>query len=588
MSNNGSGQTNANTSNGEGDDTMASFTNLGGDALDTETLNLFGSFTNEAGANSSGLDGFGDLGGLGASSFGQFSVNDLSGFGVDLNAFDLGNSAGDGAGAMDLSSIQLMNLDDPSLPTAGGNGTSQLATSTDDAAQMMARLLGPGAQLSAPTGVPPSLITTAAASIARTSGTNPLLAFSDDNNTNYGMTAPIMQSIEQPADATTMGGGELAASQAGPQQPQASSAKPRKPSSGNRKHKSRSNSLSSDDMGDIPLAQLTLMQSGQQASGGGMPSQITGAAAFTAIPIQGMGISGQLPLTSQLPGQVAAPGQQAMAAISAASLGMDMAGNVGVQGGMPPSVLGTPGVTGDLFGSAAQGRVNVGPLAQGLQQPPMNQMHQQAMLQHLGQLGDLQPQIHGSSMIGAVGMTSAQAALAGPSFGASGATNTPAPENENRGVESTVHTTKRGSSDQSVNPTLKLELFRPAASTDETPLDQLEEIEDQLCGLLDTASKVTRIMTGPSGGEQLGLGMDVGNTKIKSMVKEFMQSVVRIQAALQFQHKRLVDRGIPIQAAVGFQSDVAGFERDLVCWSDAARLLSSALESAIEFSSVSG
>ncbi|KAJ2852789.1 hypothetical protein GGI22_005139 [Coemansia erecta] len=301
-----------------------------------------------------------------------------------------------------------------------------------------------------------------------------------------------------------------------------------------------------------------------------------------------MGISGQLPLSSQLTSQVAAPGQQTMAAISAASLGMNMAGDVGVPGGRISSVLGAPGGAGDLFGSAVQGRGNVGSLAQGLQQLPMNQMHPQTMLQQLGHVGDLQSQIHGSGMVGAVGMTSAQAALAGPSFGASGATNTPAPESEIRGVESTVHTTKQRGSDQSVNSKLKLELFRPATSTDETPLDQLEEIEDQLCGLLDTASKVTRIMTGPSGSEQLGLGMDVGNTKIKSMVKEFMQSVVRIQAALQFQHKKLVDRGIPIQTSVGFQSDVAGFERDLVCWSDAARLLSSALDSAIEYSSISG
>ncbi|KAJ2550365.1 hypothetical protein EV175_004100 [Coemansia sp. RSA 1933] len=576
----------ANTSNGEGDDTMVSFTNLGGDGLDTETMDLFGSFTNEAGTNAA-MGGLGDLGGLGTNGFGQFSANDLSGFGVDLNTFDLGSGAGDGTSGMDLSSIQLMNLDHPSLNPVD-IGANQLATSTSDAAQMMARLLGPGAQLpgstSATTGSQSNLVTAsappnnaAAGSIPGTSGANPLLAFVDVSNTSGGLTAPIMQAIQQTTGAPAIGetSGLAAVSQGAAQPPTAT---PRNPGTGNRKQKSRSTSLSSDDMGDIPLAQLTLMQSGQQTASDGVPTQPTSAVFNGIPPIQGIGMAGQLQMTPH--GQVV-PGQQTMAAIGAASLGMSISGDPGIQS----SVLGTPGAGGELFNPAVQGgRVNIDPLAQGLSQLPMNQMPPQAMFQQIGQLGDLQ-----SQQIRGAGMTSAQVALSGPSFGASGATNTPAPESEEaRGVESTVLVTSKGSSGsaaQPANPKLKIELTRPATNTEETPLDQLEEIEDQLWGLLNTASKITRIMTGPSGGEQLGFGMDVGNTKIKAMVKEFMQSVVQIQAALQFQHKRLVSRGIPIEAAVGFQSDVAGFERDLVSWSDAARLLSHALNSAIEFSS---
>ncbi|KAJ1667965.1 hypothetical protein IW140_002400 [Coemansia sp. RSA 1813] len=589
-SNNKQANAKTNASNGEskGDDTLSLFTNLGADGLDTETMDLFGSFTNDAGANN-GMDGLGDLGGFGNNVFGQFSANDLSGFGVDLNSFDLGNGAGDGAG-MDLSSIQLMNLDDTSLTVGSSDdhGTSQPASSTDDAAQMMARLLGPGPQVPAAPSAQPSTMTTSAtlntsaASITGTSGVNASLEFVDANNKSDGMNTSIMQSIQPTAGGTSMSG---LASQ-GPQQPPAS-VRSRKSSAGSRKQKSRSSSQSSDDMGDIPLAHLTLMQYGQPAAAGGGPAQTTSAAAFNAMPVQGMGISGQLPIASPLPSQPAL-GQQTMAAIGAASLGMSMPSNIGIQGGISSAVLGAPGAA-ELFGSAAQDRVNIDPLTRGLQQQqsqiPMSQMHQQAVFQQLGQLGDLQSQMHIPGTIGAPSMTSAQAALAGPSFGASGATNTPAPENEARGVESTVHLTNQTSSDKPDNPRLKLELSRPATNTDETPLDQLEEIEDQLCGLLDTASKVARIMTGPSGGEQLGFGMDVGNTKIKSMVKEFMQSVVQIQAALQFQHRRLVEKGIPIQTSVGIQSDVAGFERDLVSWSDAARLLSSALGSAIDFSS---
>ncbi|KAJ2664202.1 Vacuolar protein-sorting-associated protein 24 [Coemansia sp. RSA 1200] len=622
--------------NGKGNATLASFTSLGvggggssgGDGLvDTETMNLFGSFTNDAGATSGGggggvMDGLGELGNslgnsnnnAGGSGFGQFSANDLSGFGVDLNSFDLGNGIGDGmsAAGMDLSSIQLMNLDDASLAIAGvgghggtvdGSGGSggRLANSADDAAQMMARLLG-GSQIPAATsgssgdgsGIQSNLVATSA---------TPSVLNASSNTTTTGAAGAI-------ASATTVGGigigggaselllasstdsGATTTSMHGPsailsvvQEAQNQSANAATTASGSRGQKSRTSSQSSDDMGDIPLAQLTLMQSAQSAG----------------APVSGNG-GGQFLPSAPSPGN---PNlhhlHQAMGGIGTATLGVDMpaaggGGGAGIPGVIPQTMLGAPGA-GGLFDLTAQGNANIGPIAQGLhqqqqqqlqQQIPLHQPHQNTVLQQLGHPGgDLQSQLQGPPGIaGAGGMASTST---GPSLGASSnAAATPVvPEREAHRVTSTVHVAKHRDANTAPSQLLKIELSRPQATdtgAEETPLDRLEEIERQLCALLDTASKVIRIMTGPGGGEQLGFGMDVGGTKLKSMVKEFMQSVVRIHAAMQFEHKALVDRGIPMQATVGFQTDVAGFERDLVSWSDAARLLSSALSSAVDFS----
>ncbi|KAJ2361747.1 hypothetical protein H4S01_005129, partial [Coemansia sp. RSA 2610] len=117
---------NANTSNGGDEDTLASFTNFDADGIGADAANLFGSFTNDS-ARETTSD----------SIFGQLSATDLNGFNVDLTTLDIGNG---GDGNMDLSSIQLMNLDE--VPMSGGSSNQQIA-SPDDAAQMMAQLLGP-------------------------------------------------------------------------------------------------------------------------------------------------------------------------------------------------------------------------------------------------------------------------------------------------------------------------------------------------------------------------------------------------------------------------------------------------------------
>ncbi|KAI9502557.1 hypothetical protein GGI25_005076 [Coemansia spiralis] len=572
---NNSNQTNPNTgsgTNGEGEDTIASFTNLGGDGLDTETLNLFGSFTNDAGAGN-GIDGLGGLGGLGNAGFGQLSANDLSGFGVDLNSFDLGAGAGDNM-SMDLSSIQLMNLDDASL----GGGNAQPVGSTDDAAQMMARLLGPGSQI----------VTSATA--VTSSITAPLAHTAMEDNKE--ISAPPAQSAggavsstPMTADASTGGAEatqELQQLQGSTEQADLS-VEPTGTGAGTRSTKTRSSSQSSDDMGDIPLAQLTLMQSGslnQVNAGIAVPGAIPGALiqppqmTTSALPLQGMDMGSQLgaatPLHTQ--GQL---GQQTLGGIGAPPLGVTM--------------LGTEGVEDALRSAAMHNQSSINALAQSQQQQHQrDQLQQPGSFRQLGQLSGLSSQLHGAGIVGVANALSTQAALdnaLGPMHGALKMANTPVLESSGSGVESTVYLGKQKEPKEPDNSKLKLELPRPDTDIDETPLDKLEEIETQLCMLLDAASRAIRMMTGPNGAEQLGFGMEAGNSKIKATVKEFMQLVAQIQAGLRYQHKRLVSKGIPIEATAGFQSDVAGFERDLVAWSDAARLMASALQSGLEFSS---
>ncbi|KAJ2801431.1 hypothetical protein H4R20_003673, partial [Coemansia guatemalensis] len=206
---------NANGSGGNNEeDTLASFTNLGADGIDTNTANLFGSFINDSAQGTD--DGDGGI-------FGQFSSADLSGFGVDLSSLELG-SIGNGGGngtsgaenGIDLSSIQLLNLDE--LPPTANNsnnndGSNQALGSTTDAAQMVAQLLGSSTQ--------PGVSET----------TNAL---------NTTQTIP-----QQPS--SSIAGGQSGATLAAQKQILG---------------KSRSSSQSSDDMGDVPLAQLALLHPG--------------------------------------------------------------------------------------------------------------------------------------------------------------------------------------------------------------------------------------------------------------------------------------------------------------------------------------
>ncbi|KAJ2720852.1 hypothetical protein H4S00_003115, partial [Coemansia sp. D1744] len=175
---------NSNTNNstsGVDEDALASFTNF--DGLDTDTANLFGSFTNDS--VQTGTDD---------SIFGQLSATDLSGFNVDLTSLDM--SHGDN---MDLSSIQLMNLDEVSM-----SGVNPVQAMADDTAQMMAQLLGPNVHTTMPA---------------------PL--------------APVIVTGDQTDSHATLQPGGL-----------------------DKVRKSRSSSVSSSDMGDIPLAQLTQLTPG--------------------------------------------------------------------------------------------------------------------------------------------------------------------------------------------------------------------------------------------------------------------------------------------------------------------------------------
>ncbi|KAJ2354993.1 hypothetical protein GGF43_002947, partial [Coemansia sp. RSA 2618] len=202
--NNAASNSNGNSaSSGVDEDTLASFTNFGADGLDTDTTNLFGSFTNDT--SHADTD---------ESIFGQLSANDLSGFGVDLASLDMGG----GDGGMDLSSIQLMNLDDVSMG-GGNNAGGQHMPLADDTAQMVAQLLGPGTHATVPGTLAPA---------------------------TTGASAPA--ALHAPA---TAGASAPAALQA-----------PGQPGKG---RKSRSSSVSSSDMGDIPLAQLALLQPGVSA-----------------------------------------------------------------------------------------------------------------------------------------------------------------------------------------------------------------------------------------------------------------------------------------------------------------------------------
>ncbi|PIA13932.1 hypothetical protein COEREDRAFT_89146 [Coemansia reversa NRRL 1564] len=483
---------NINGSSGGGEeDTLSSFTNIGADGLDTSTANLFGSFINDS-AQSTDNSG-GDL-------FGQFSSADLSGFGVDLSSLELGGigiNGGNGTSSaenrIDLSSIQLLNLDE--MPPSNNNntdGSNQVLGSTTDAAQMVAQLLG--------------------------SSTQP--AVSEATNT-LSSTLPISQ-----LSNVSIAGGQSGAALTAQRQITG---------------KSRSSSQSSDDMGDVPLAQLALLNPEQA-------SQQSAALPLSALRPQEMVSADQMHSASALGG---------MGSVSAVAPGIALSavqsGATAIAGLSQPTT--NVPISGNLHPEQAQAQL------------AMRQL--QMIGAGVGSAGDM--------------LASAVAASTSPNTTAP-VTSTPhVIESGITGVDSTVLQRKSRDTEESVNTNLQLELEQPNIDDNMTPLDELEQIEDQLCSLLGTASKAIRMMTGTraSGGQ----GQDTSSSGLESTIKEFMHTVAKIQADMIIQHKKLVARGIPIQMAAAFQNDTAGFERDLVAWSDTASLLAEALESGLRISS---
>ncbi|KAJ2892400.1 hypothetical protein GGI21_005622, partial [Coemansia aciculifera] len=271
---------NNNNGDGTGDDSLPSFA-----GLDADTMNIFNSFTNDTAAG-------GNMGAVG--------------FGMDLiNPFDM---AGDSStnGGVDLSSMQLINLNDVSLNTNNSviNQQQLPGTSTNDAAQLMARLMGPTAA------------------------------------------AAVNQQQQQPG---------LLASAAGPPPLPASSTNVQGKTAG-----ARAGSESSDDMGDIPLAQLALGQGGG-GNGGGSNHQ-------------------QLPVVDSVPMTSSMNAQQNMATLLHNQAAMQALANIG-NGGGGSGMLGMaqPNIPGGAMLNAALGDTLLAGLIPN--RPPMlpQQQQQQVM-----------------------------------------------------------------------------------------------------------------------------------------------------------------------------------------------------------------
>ncbi|KAI8325088.1 hypothetical protein GQ54DRAFT_308680 [Martensiomyces pterosporus] len=520
----GGGAAPSNTGGGAGDDALASFTNFSTDGLDTDTMNLFGSFTNDT--TQGGASSMGDMSGLRDTSMSQLAANDLSGFGVDLSALEMGNSAGSGesGGGMDLSAIQLMQLDDvPQANTAAAGG--QGVRSNDDAAQMMARLLAAGA-LTRPT----------------------------DGSTSVKGAAAIPSAPSTDISGLGQQGLGLSLGSTAPPPPVVSGPQAEKIA------KSRASSQSSEDMGDIPLAQLALIQ----------PRASNTAGASQAMPTQGAPHLASQP--GMIPQQQPAAAIQPMASAGATALslsGLDAALGIGATAatqqptGLPGALhlaqTGSAAMGGAL--SIGRSEVGIGGLAAGLQQQPVGG-----------------PQL----LVTATSVVPSAAAPLG---------SMPAPaallmEKGTTGVESTVLLSKPPHG-QPVNPNLRLDMAQPSSSLGEAPLEVLEEIEAKLCSLLSIASKAIKMLAEPK--EVSDFGEDSLGTisNIEPIVADFMRAVAEVQAGLKYQHRMLVAQGISIQTNAAFQSDTAGPERDLATWSDAARLLAHALESSLALSSSS-
>ncbi|KAJ1725325.1 hypothetical protein LPJ53_000457 [Coemansia erecta] len=455
--NNSSGNNNSNGGFTEDDGGLSSFTNFGGaDGLDADTMNLFGSFTHD-----SIPGGLGDLGDGGFSSF----TNDLSSFGVDLSSLELTTAAGASnadPSTVDLSSIQLMNLDDAQAGTTAAAAAAAAAANAD-AADMVARLLGASTSASASTGVGAGAQTA-------------------------GLPAVDLGVLGQPSVALPAG------------------------------KKSRASSQSSDDMGDIPLAQLALMQPPGVGTLAAPPNASAPAFSQPAGMLQNpqIPVSVAMPLSMPLSAQ-----QQQQQALVAHSLGDGMS-------------LG--------FDSSSSGGSSAQPSA-GISVPPAY-------------------------------MTAAQPAPA---------------ESGTTGVKSTVLAHKPSGGPAPAQ--LLLDLHHPACASNSDSLAALDALETQLCSLLHTASSAIRIMSGPrdsSAGadeEKEAREEELGESQLKPTIRMFMRTVAEVQAALAVQHRELAARRIPVHAAAGLHSDVAGGERDLALWSDAARLLADAIDTGLKISS---
>ncbi|KAJ2493342.1 hypothetical protein IWW37_000626 [Coemansia sp. RSA 2050] len=471
--------------NSAGGDALSSFVGLGGaSGIDADTMNIFSSFTNDTGAagnNNSAANGFAGI-----------TTGAMAGFGMDLGSFDI---TGDNTGGVDLTSMQLINLNDVPLGT-NSLMNQQLGSTTDDAAaQLMARLLGPNTQQ------------TTLAQQQRG------LGLSTDSS-GQAPTAPV--NMQAPTGL-------------------------------------RSGSESSDDLGDIPLAQLAL---GHAASGPdaqqNMAAMLQNQVAMQAL--AGMG-------TSAMPMQgFAMPGSQPAGGVL----------------GMPQ-----PNQTAGSVLNAALGDTLLAELMPSNLPPPT----QQALpFLAQGTMSPATPHVHGLERAAGVGQQSFMPILANPLDPAPAQLDLLPAQPGVTGVHSSILPDPGSltTEDSAVNPNLELNLPRPSVDTSRNLLDELEKIEEQLCTLLGTASKAIRMMAGPT--REGDDGMELGAAKIKPTIREFMHLVAEVQAAMKYQHRRLTEQGISTRTVAGFQSDVAGFERDLVSWSDAARLLANALNTGLQLS----
>ncbi|KAJ2708237.1 hypothetical protein FB645_000083 [Coemansia sp. IMI 203386] len=501
---------NGSDNNGIGDtNDFSSFADFGrADGLDADTMNLFGSFTNDTIQGGIGDLTTTNIDGNVISDAGLGSLtNDLSSFGVDLSALEMtGNGNSNDTSAVDLSSIQLMNIEETPLNAAS-------SMQNVNAADMVARLLGPNSQ-------------------------------------SAQQQPAVINTLDQQALGLSMGN---AATQVVESKP-----------AGDNMVKSRSSSQSSDEMGDIPLAQLALMQ----------PS------AAPSMPISqnpSMPASAVQPVFSQTSAQQQHSGQSTANPSTVAAvdnmLSYARAQNTGSvqdqQISMPIQMHIQAQVP-----AAMQMQIS----AQQQQPPPPQQQQQQIVApgMTLG-LGEPLARAPVSSDIPAPAVANLKQPVA--------------TENGSTGVISTVliHSPSLSSSQQqSLPPKLQFDLPRPSSTLEDASLKELEEIEMKLCSLLTTASHAIRMMSGPQDPSQGSEAPEMSESKLKPTIREFMHTAAEVQAGMKHQHRLLATQRIPIHASAGLHSDVAGFERDLVLWSDAAGLLADAIDTGLELSCSSG
>ncbi|KAJ1880395.1 hypothetical protein LPJ57_002280 [Coemansia sp. RSA 486] len=500
---------NGSDNNGIGDaNDFSSFADFGrADGLDADTMNLFGSFTNDTIQGGIGELTTTNMDGNVISDAGLGSLtNDLSSFGVDLSALEMtGNGNSNDTSAVDLSSIQLINIEETPLNVAS-------SMQNVNAADMVARLLGPNSQ-------------------------------------SAQQQPAAINTLDQQALGLSMGN---AATQVVESKP-----------AGDNMVKSRSSSQSSDEMGDIPLAQLALMQPSAAPS---MPiSQNPSMPASAVQPVFSQTLAQQQP-TGQLtanPSTVAAVDNMLSYARA-----QNTASVQGQQISMPIQMQ-----------MQAQVPAAMQMQMPAQQQPPPPQQQQQ------------QQQIVAPGMALGLGEPLARAPVSSdiPAPAVANLQQPVATENGSTGVISTVLIHSPSSSQQQpLPPNLRFDLPRPSSTLEDASLKELEEIEMKLCSLLTTASHAIRMMSGPQDPSQGSEAPEMSESKLKPTIREFMHTAAEVQAGMKHQHRLLATQRIPIHASAGLHSDVAGFERDLVLWSDAASLLADAIDTGLELSCSSG